>query len=60
MLCGMHFLVARAKCTVIIRLWNFLAILMSKHAKDLFKVSPSLRSLVLCIDIITFLPYSYN
>ena len=29
----------RAKCTVIIRVWNFLTILMARHSKDIPKVS---------------------
>ncbi|XP_076445486.1 DNA-dependent protein kinase catalytic subunit-like [Babylonia areolata] len=30
----------RAKCTVIIRLWNFLTILMAKHSKIIAKIVP--------------------
>ncbi|KAK7506702.1 hypothetical protein BaRGS_00002177 [Batillaria attramentaria] len=31
----------RAKCTVIIRMWNFLSILMAKYPKDVAKVVPN-------------------
>ena len=51
----MDVVVARAKCTVIIRLWNFLAILMTKHAKDLSKVCPSVF-LILVSQIEKILP----